>query len=374
SGTPYSAYVQGSCSGGSDLSEWTLGVVFTPGLTQIGDGATTNTNFPIYSCTAYNYTQQIYPAASYTGEPYITKIRFKYISSGTILANWSDWTVYMGNTTETDFASTTSWIPVGSLQQVFSGTVNPVADEWMEIALNPGFLWDGSSNIVVAVDENSSGTSCTATWASFTSVTNSGIYRRTTTDIDPAAPGTATSRSGTLAQAQFLGGAVPSCMPPTALLLTSVGTSTGSFSWTASTSGPAGYQWEVRSSGLGGSGATGLEDSGSTSGTSASTSGLASNSAYNVYVRANCGSGDFSAWVGPMAFTTGAACGDSFTDTGGASADYGNNENWTKTYCRTTPGDQVRVLFSSFNTEANWDKLFIFNGPDVNAPKFASTA
>ncbi|MGB3525773.1 MAG: GEVED domain-containing protein, partial [Flavobacteriales bacterium] len=207
SGTPYTVYVQGSCSGGSDLSMWTSGVDMIPGTVQIGSGGTTNTNFPIYSCTAYNYTQQIYPAASVTGSSYITKIRFKYVSSGTTIANWNNWTVYMGNTSQTNFATTTSWIPLSGMTQVFSGTVNPVAGEWMEITLDIGFQWDGVSNIVVAVDENSAGTSCTAAWASFTSGTNTGIYyRNATTNPDPASPPTASGRSGTLAQIQLQSG------------------------------------------------------------------------------------------------------------------------------------------------------------------------
>ncbi|MEO7081257.1 MAG: fibronectin type III domain-containing protein, partial [Flavobacteriales bacterium] len=197
SGVNYTVYVQGSCTGGTDLSTWTSGVSFIPGTIQIGTGTTTNTNFPIYSCTAFNYTQQIYPAASYTGGgTYITKIRFKYIASGVLLSTWNDWTVYMGNTTKTAFNTTTDWVPASAMDQVFSGTVNPVAGEWMEITLDLGFLWDGTSNIVVAVDENSASTSCTATWASFTSVTNSGMYYRATTNPDPAAPPVATGRSG----------------------------------------------------------------------------------------------------------------------------------------------------------------------------------
>ena len=92
-GTDYTVYVQGSCSGGSDLSAWSDGTDFTPGVVQIGGGTTTSSNFPIYTCYGYNYSQQIYLASEYTGQPYITTIRFKYISSGTTIANWNNWTV-----------------------------------------------------------------------------------------------------------------------------------------------------------------------------------------------------------------------------------------------------------------------------------------
>src|SRR5690606_1429182 len=131
-------------------------------------------------------------------------------------------------------------------------------------------------------DENSSGTSCTATWASFTSVTNSGIYRRTTTDIDPAAPGTATSRSGTLAQIQLQSGAIPSCVPPLGLDASNITATGAELTWLNSTSNPAdGYQWEVRDDldAVVASGSTLAGD------ITATASGLNAETDYNLYVR-----------------------------------------------------------------------------------------
>ena len=171
-----------------------------------------------------------------------------------------------------------------------------------------------------------------------------------------------------------MGACVPvTCQTPLGLTA-NVAVNTVNLSWT--NNGAASYLYEVRTSGAPGSGAAGLTATATvTSGTPAfNVGGLSSSTTYTVYVRANCGgTNGNSEWSNGVAFTTGAACGDGFTDTGGASANYGNNENYVKTYCRTTPGDQVRVLFSSFNTEANWDKLFIFNGANTSAPKFAST-
>ncbi len=306
-GNTYNAYVRADC-GGVDTSAWIGPVTFTAGLVQIGSGVTTNTNFPIYSCTAYNYTQQIYLASEYTGGTYVTKLRFKYGSSGTTFANWNNWTVYVGNTAKTAFASTTDWVPVNQMNQVFSGTVNPVAGQWMEIALSPGFIWDGTSNIVVAVDENSAGTSCTATWSSFTPTgTNRGMYVRTTTDQNPSSPGTGT-RSSILAQVQFEIGIPPSCLPPTQLVASNVTGTDADLNWTASTSNPAeGYQWEVRSDGgAGGSGATGRVENGLTAAgiVTAHTALLAATTPYTFFVRAICSPGDSSVWAGPYAFTT----------------------------------------------------------------------
>jgi hypothetical protein len=92
----------------------------------------------------------------------------------------------------------------------------------------------------------------------------------------------------------------PTCFPATALTSSSITNQTASIGWTAPANGtsPAGYQYEVRTSGAAGSGATGLVASGSTTAptVSASLTGLNSGTTYFYYVRSNCGGGDFSSW------------------------------------------------------------------------------
>lgn len=98
---------------------------------------------------------------------------------------------------------------------------------------------------------------------------------------------------------------IPGCLEPTALTVTAA-TTTASFSWTAPTPAPAnGYQWEIRSSGAAGSGATGLAASGTTAAgvTSANATGLTAATAYTLYVRSDCGGGNFSSWT-PKTFST----------------------------------------------------------------------
>ena len=172
---------------------------------QIGTGTSTNSYQPIYTCYGYNYSQQIYTAAEITagggGAGDISKIRFYYNSSGTNYTNWSNWTVYLGNTAQESLASTSGWIPVGSMTQVFTGTIpTPVPGTWLELTLTTPFAYDGT-NLVVAVDENSSSYSCTASWRSFTaSAPPTGyralLYYSDGTNPDPASPPTA-SASGT---------------------------------------------------------------------------------------------------------------------------------------------------------------------------------
>jgi len=181
-------------------------------------GTATNSYFPIYSCYVYNYSQQIYTAAELnaqgaSGSQTITQIKFFYASGGTTTANWNNWTVYIGNTAQSTFANTSNWIPLGSMTQVYSGAISTVAGNWITITLSTPYVWNGSSNLVVAVDENVSGYSCTALWRSYSAGTNRGImYYSDGTNPNPASPPAANiGPTSTIAQIQFVMTASAAC-------------------------------------------------------------------------------------------------------------------------------------------------------------------
>ena len=100
------------------------------------------------------------------------------------------------------------------------------------------------------------------------------------------------------------------CNIPVSLALTGTSYSGGawnaSFSWAAPPLSviPTGYNWEVRTSGAGGSGATGRFATGSTSASTltATVTGLGATTTYSIYVQTNCGG--TSSWAGPLTFTT----------------------------------------------------------------------
>jgi len=101
---------------------------------------------------------------------------------------------------------------------------------------------------------------------------------------------------------------LPSCVEPSGLVASSITSTSATISWTASSSSPsAGYEYEVRTSGAAGSGATGLVANGTTAAAivTANISGLTPNTSYSFYVRANCGSSNFSTWAGTGTFYTG---------------------------------------------------------------------
>jgi hypothetical protein len=100
---------------------------------------------------------------------------------------------------------------------------------------------------------------------------------------------------------------IPSCPWPTDLSVSNITLSSADLSWTDNAGAS---EWEVEWDEAGftlGDGNNSMETS-----TSLSLTALDDGTTYEFYVRANCGAGEFSDWVGPFAFTTvavGSTCG-----------------------------------------------------------------
>ena len=163
----------------------------------------------------------------------------------------------------------------------------------------------------------------------------------------------------------------PSCLAPTALASSSITQTSAELAWTSGGSGETTWEVAVQAAGTGEPTAAGT----STTMNPYTDNALSSGTDYEFYVRADCGGGDFSAWSGPMTFTTlpDYCAGDSFTDSGGATGNYSSGENITTVICPDTPGDIVSVAFSSFDVEGNgagncYDELLIYDGADASAP------
>ncbi|WP_205728645.1 fibronectin type III domain-containing protein, partial [Flavobacterium sp. J27] len=162
----------------------------------------------------------------------------------------------------------------------------------------------------------------------------------------------------------------PTCLKPTGISITNITTTSAQIAWTDNTGASL---WEIEYGPTGFTPGTGTVVQTATIPTTINN--LATGSGFQVYVRAICSPTDSSAWEGPSSFSTSPdyCGGDAFYDNGGLSANYTNNANDIFTICPDNPGDQVTVTFTSFNTEANWDALYIYDGDSTSAPQIAST-
>ena len=118
----------------------------------IGDGAGKNSYLPTTVFNSYALSQQIYTANELNLEACdITSVSFFNTTSSFT----RDLTVYMVNTNKTAFDSNTDWISVTESDQVYSGSFAFGAGSWTTIYFDTVFVYDGSSNIALIVDDNS---------------------------------------------------------------------------------------------------------------------------------------------------------------------------------------------------------------------------
>lgn len=290
-GQRYDVYVRRNCAT-DGFSAWAGPLTFTAeNAFQIGDGNETSsggTTIPVTNFN-FNYSQQIVTASEYGiqggGVGPITKIRYYATNIGT-LSVWNDWTVYMGNTTKEVFNTTTDWIPLTDLTEVFNGTITAVSNNWFEITLTTPFNYTGD-NIVIAVHEKTPGWSSAPTFRKYNSVVNRGIlYRNDTTNPTPATPPTASSLESQLPQIQLIG-TVSSCRPPFNFSSSLTSFTSAEISWLGSSNTTL-YEYAVSTSNT--TPTTWL----TTTQTSLALSDLTPNTLYYIHMRSKCGTDSFS--------------------------------------------------------------------------------
>ena len=65
-------------------------------------------------------------------------------------------------------------------------------------------------------------------------------------------------------------------------------------------------------------------------------------------------------------------CDAMFYDDGGANANYTDNKDYTMTFMPGTTGGVIEVTFQSFDTENNYDFLYIYDGASTSAPQIGN--
>ena len=116
----------------------------------VGDAEVNNNCLPSHSFYNYALSQQIYTAQEIGRSCKINSISFFNTGS----TRTRSYTVYLKHTNKSSFGSNNDWIPVSETDQVFSGSVNMRSNMWTEITFDTPFYYDGTSNMLLVIDDN----------------------------------------------------------------------------------------------------------------------------------------------------------------------------------------------------------------------------
>ena len=271
-------------------------------IVEIGNGTSTTYYGPFNSLWGYSFVEQIYTASEINMSGSITSISFNK-SSGTAQTN--SIVVYMKNVSRSSFSDNTDYETVTAADIVYQGSWAIPSSGWTTITLDNPFAYDGTSNLMIAVHEYTSGYS--TQYFYYTSTTNYSMisFHSDSADPNPYSLGSYTGTVYTQSNRPNIRIAIdPSgCSSPRALTASEITNNSATVSW----SNPDGLtDWEVYIS------ETTAPDSNTVgiavTDTFYNFSGLNANTLYTAYVRTYCA--DSSAYSRWAAVTFRTACED----------------------------------------------------------------
>ena len=290
----YSVWVRAICDASEgDISGW-IGTNFVPSAsvrTTLGTPETTNSYLPTYAFYKYSFTEQIYTAAEMGGEAgVITAVDF--MNTGSQITR--DLDIYMIHTSDSVFENATDWFTVTAADKVFSGEVTfEGGSEWTSITFDTPFNFNGDSNVVLVVDDNTGSYVSSVPFSVYTAAGQAIRIYSDDTDYEPTDP----NYTGTLMDLKnhirFAVGEPPACAKPTNVTLTSLGVTDATLTWNDTVAS----SWQIMVNGD----ATNLISATTTSYTFAN---LTANTNYTVNVRAVCSAEEISEWSTPVTFRT----------------------------------------------------------------------
>ena len=178
------------------VSRWSEKVKFHPSVKiNIGCGTYTDYFLPSFLNSKYSMSQQIYTAAEIGTAGTISSIDFYNAGE----EDFRNLEIYLVSSNKSRFESGSDWISVTAADKVFSGEVIFAQDAWTPIVLNTTYDYDGQSNVVLVVDDNTEETSYCLDFETFDATGQAllfyNYYYDNRINFDPTDPG---SNSGTV--------------------------------------------------------------------------------------------------------------------------------------------------------------------------------
>lgn len=245
---------------------------------------------PLNAFWGFNYTQSIYLASEINASGSITSLDFA-LNAGSDFSNADEMVdVWIGHTTKTAFDNTDDWVDVSTLTQVLTDGTVTIAGDVLTITFSAPFAYNGTDNLIIAVDGNEPSFTGSGDYVLSTDGPNADMtlrYRNDSTNPDPATPptGILDLNRGNIT----INGITQACPAPSGLMATPSSATEADIVWVAGGS-ETGWTYEY--------GPTGFTQGSGTTDTammaSASLSGLTEGETYDIYLQANCGGGDSS--------------------------------------------------------------------------------
>ncbi|MBP5797142.1 MAG: leucine-rich repeat domain-containing protein, partial [Bacteroidales bacterium] len=116
----------------------------------IGEGNATSDILPSYPFYKYSLSQQIYTPEELGPAKTISSISF--FNAGE--ERTRNYDIYLAHTAKTVFSNGSDWISMNASNKVFSGMVTLRKGQWTTIVFDTPFAYNGSSNLVIVMDDN----------------------------------------------------------------------------------------------------------------------------------------------------------------------------------------------------------------------------
>ena len=149
----------------------------------LGSGSEKSSNLPTATYYNYSLTEQIYTKEELGDPATFTSIDFYNTSSS---ARTRQLDIYMMYTDKSGFSATSDLAYPTSTYRVFRGEVTFEADAWTTITLEKPFAYDGESNVVMVIDDNTGSYSSSSYFRTYPANKQAVYIYSDNTDFDPA--------------------------------------------------------------------------------------------------------------------------------------------------------------------------------------------
>ena len=288
--TLYTVKVQASYIDGS-LSDWTDAVNFIAeecpdGKVCIGSCINTNRYLPTFSWHNYSLTQQIYTADEIGTAGTILSVDFHMVCDGN---KYRYMEIYMVHTDKETFENGSDWISVTSNDRVYSGYVTFNNDAWTTIEFDTPFVYDGTSNVALIVNDKNGSWGTTMNFYAFNATSQAIYVFGDYPSYNPTNPTYNGYVANVKNRVRFTFEEPVECETPGNLSAIYNGFDYPTISWTSDATA-----WNIDVNGT----VSAIIDNPYT------LTNLEPNTFYEVKVQANCGGGRLSDWTDVVSFTT----------------------------------------------------------------------